>query len=121
MFSALPPGFQQLLQGHRAPRDLPVLCRPLCNLWVPEMALDSSIAESQFRTPSLREIMEGEELERLTWKFRFLAAAAAHVDAFAAWWLLPQCCCRMALLLFFFPLIILLLELPVGSCSSSVS
>lgn len=43
MFSALPPGLQQLIQGKRAPRELPVLRRPLCNPRVPEMALEPSI------------------------------------------------------------------------------
>ena len=43
--------------------------------------------------------MEGEKHETLTWKFRFLAAAA-HIAAFAALQLLPKCCCRMALIFF---------------------
>lgn len=44
--------------------------------------------------------MEGEKHETLTWKFRFLAAAA-HVAAFAALQLLPKCCCSMAWLFFY--------------------
>lgn len=114
-FSALPPGLQQLIQGKRAPREPPVPRRPLCNPRVPRMALGTSTAQSQFATPSLGEITEGEKHETLTWKFRFLAAAA-HIAAFAAWQLLPKCCCRMDLFFFFSSDYI-----AVRSCSPSVS
>lgn len=78
-------------------RDLPMLCRPLCSLRVPKMTLETWTTESQLTTSSLRKMMEGEKHETLTWRFRFLAAAA-HIAAFSAWWLLPKCCCRVALL-----------------------